>query len=93
MNDNIMKGSRVVLIIFWIAIIYNLIFPLPGIFYSILLYALPILIIGHFAEWLMVNGKLKQAGYQGFGPFANVIIYGFAWWLPILKNQQQDSSN
>lgn len=69
---------------------YNLIFPLPGIFYTILFYLGPVLLIGHLGEWIALKGRLKKLGYEGGRPFAMVMVFGFFWWLPILLEARKD---
>lgn len=93
MFDTIIKGTQFALVIAWIAMIYNLFFPFPGMAHTILLYAIPVMVIGHFAEWLAVRGKLKQLKHEGPVTLLLVIMFGFAWWLPILKSQQADAGN
>ena len=83
-----LKLNQPVCIILWLVIAYNLAFPLPGIFYSIFLYILPVLVIVHFFEWLVLRGKLAQRGHTGLKTFALVIIYGLFWWVPALHSDE-----
>ena len=71
-------------ILLWLAVAYNLVLPLPGIWYDILFYAGLILLVGHFGEWVALRGRLQQLGHTPGRSFVPVMIYGFFWWLPII---------
>ena len=70
----------------WIAIAYNLLAPLPGLLYAILFYAGLVLLIGHLCEWIALKGKLAQLGYTGSGAFVRVMVFGFFWWVPLVRS-------
>ncbi len=85
MLNTFLKLNQPGVIIAWAAIVYNLFNPLPGIWYSIALYAGPILLVAHFAEWVMLKDKLKHHNQEGIGTFVKVMLFGFIWWLPVFR--------
>jgi len=86
MLDTFLKMGQPVCVILWVAVVYNLVFPLPGVMNTVLLYTGPILLIAHFAEFLLVRGRLKQLGHEGVPVLLKVMVYGFSWWLPVLRS-------
>ncbi|MCG8313226.1 MAG: DUF1145 domain-containing protein [Pseudomonadales bacterium] len=87
MNDPSMKKARIAIIATWLICLFNVLFPFPGIAHTIFLIIGAILIISHPIEWLIVRNKLKQQGHQGIIPFANVLVFGYAWWKPVLAEK------
>lgn len=84
MLNKFLTMNQPVCIVLWLVIVYNLFFPLPGAFHTVFLYALPVLIVVHFFEWLLLRGKLKQLGHEGTAAFSKVMVYGLFWWVPIV---------
>ncbi|BFM14029.1 hypothetical protein R50073_02120 [Maricurvus nonylphenolicus] len=83
--NTFLKLHQPAIVAAWLAIVYNLFSPLPGVWYTILLYAGPILLVAHFIEWLMLKDKLKRLNQSGPGAFIKVMLFGFYWWLPIFR--------
>lgn len=83
-----LRMNQPVCVVLWVAIIINLLLPFPGILSTILLYAGAILLIGHFLEWLMLKKQLDVLGHGGMKPFVMVMIYGFFWWIPVIRHHQ-----
>lgn len=86
MLNTFLKMNQPVCVILWIAVVYNLLFPLSGMLYTVLLYAGPVLLIVHIGEWLILRGRLKGLGHEGFPAFLKVLVFGFSWWLPVLRD-------
>lgn len=83
--NTFLKLHQPIIVAAWLAIVYNLFSPLPGVWHTILLYAGPILLVAHYIEWLMLKDKLKRLNQSGPGAFINVMLFGFYWWLPIFR--------
>ncbi|MFC7049865.1 DUF1145 domain-containing protein [Emcibacter nanhaiensis] len=85
------KVGQILCIAIWATAIYNLLLPFPGIWYTIALYFLIIMVVIHLAEWLVLRRRLDQLGCQGGGTFLKVFIFGFFWWLPILLEGRKNA--
>lgn len=85
MLNTFLRMNQPVCIILWIAVVYNLMLPVSGTVGTVLLWAGPILLIAHIGEWLIFRGRLKELGHEGFPAFLKVLVYGFCWWLPIIR--------
>lgn len=81
-----LKINQPVCIALWFAIVYNLFMPLPGYLYTILLYAGPVLLVGHLSEWIALKGKLEKLGHSGTEVFVKVMVFGFFWWVPAIRS-------
>jgi uncharacterized protein YhhL (DUF1145 family) len=76
------------LIVFWCAFIYRFITPFSGTMDTVIFYVGVIFIPAHLLEWFVIRDRLYNCGHQGKGTFAKVMIFGFTWWLPIIKAKQ-----
>ena len=85
------RANQLLCLAIWATAIYNLLHPLPGIWHTIALYFLIIMVVIHLAEWLVLKNRLSRLGHEGGGTFLKVFIFGFFWWLPILLEGRKNA--
>ena len=76
--------TKVLLGVFWLAWIASLFSLLPDPFRQPVMWIGLVLLLVHFGEYLLVRSKVakRQGGNTGF---IGTMLFGFGYWLPILK--------
>jgi uncharacterized protein YhhL (DUF1145 family) len=78
--------TKVTLTLFWIAWVLALLSLLPEPWNLPVVWIGIALLVIHFGEYLFLRSKVaaRQGGNSGFIGF---ILFGFAYWLPVLKQK------
>jgi uncharacterized protein YhhL (DUF1145 family) len=76
--------TKVLLGVFWLAWISSLLSLLPDPYRLPVMWIGVVLLLVHFGEYLLVRSKVakRQGGNTGF---IGTMLFGFGYWLPILK--------
>jgi len=76
--------TKILLGVFWLAWITSLLSLLPDPYRQPVMWIGLVLLVVHFGEYLLVRSKVakRQGGNTGF---IGTMLFGFGYWLPILK--------
>ena len=76
------------LVLFWVAWVLALLSLLPDTWNRSVVWIGVALLVTHFGEYLFLRSKVaaRQGGNSGFIGF---MLFGFAYWLPVLKKKQE----
>jgi len=88
--DWVIKMTKALLVATWPAIALALLGVLPLPLQQWLVWLGVLLLVLHFVEYLIVRSRLTQRLDGGSG-FIGTMVFGFAYWLPLLKEKQSDS--
>lgn len=79
--------SKAALLGLWLACILSLASLIPAQRGQTILWLGGVVLVIHFVEYLLVRSKVaeRQEGKTGF---AGTMVYGFGYWLPILRRPQ-----
>ena len=78
--------TKVTLALFWVAWVLALLSLLPDSWNQPIVWIGVCLLVVHFGEYLFLRAKVaaRQEGNSGFIGF---MLFGFAYWLPVLKQK------
>ncbi len=77
--------TKALLLAFWLAWILSLVSLIPEPYGRFIAWAGGLVFLVHLVEFLIVRSKLTQAGKTGF---VGTMLFGFGYWLPLLKRQE-----
>ena len=80
----IFKLTKVILALFWVAWLLALLSVLPETWNRPVIWTGVVLVVIHLGEYLYLRAKVaaRQDGNSGFPGF---LLFGFAYWLPVLR--------
>ena len=80
----IIAGTKALLLALWLACLLSLTFVIPASFGQPILWTGAAILLVHLLEYLVVRSKVaeRQNGKTGF---FGTMVYGFGYWLPILR--------
>ena len=84
MFDLLINGTKIALLVFWLACILSLISLIPKPYSSYILWIGGFLLLLHFVEYLFVKSKVAERNGGNTG-FLQTMLFGFGHWLPVLK--------
>jgi uncharacterized protein YhhL (DUF1145 family) len=79
------RSTKVLLLALWAACVLSLLSIIPEPYARTVLVVGAIVLLIHFAEYLMVRSKVaeRRGGNTGF---IGTMVFGFGYWLPVLKS-------
>ncbi len=77
--------AKIAVTIFWAVLGYSFVFPFSQTIQSTLVMAGALMAIVHFLEFIVQRKKLNLIQAGGFNGFVQTMIFGFGYWLPLLK--------
>jgi uncharacterized protein YhhL (DUF1145 family) len=79
--------TKAALLGLWLACILSLVSLIPAPYGQTILWLGGVVLLVHFVEYLLVRSKVaeRQEGKTGF---AGTMVYGFGYWLPVLRRSQ-----
>ena len=80
----IIAPTKALLLALWAACVLSLLSIVPEPYARIVLITGAIVLLVHFVEYLLVRSKVaeRQGGNTGF---VGTMVFGFGYWLPILR--------
>ena len=80
----IIASTKALLLALWAACVLSLLSIVPEPYARIVLITGAIVLLVHFVEYLLVRSKVaeRQGGNTGF---VGTMVFGFGYWLPILR--------
>lgn len=64
----------------WLVILFNLVSPLPGVMYTLLNVTAIILIVAHFAEYVIFCKQIQRQPDSPSMTFLKTMIFGLFYW-------------
>ena len=80
-------ASKIIVILFWVALGYSFVFPFSDNIQTPLEYAGAIMALVHLIEFVIQRNKLNAINAGGINGFIQTMIFGYGYWLPLLKKQ------
>ena len=79
--------TKAALRVLWLACILSLVSLIPAQYGQTILWLGGVVLVIHFVEYLLVRSKVaeRQGGKTGF---LGTMVYGFGYWLPVLRRPQ-----
>jgi uncharacterized protein YhhL (DUF1145 family) len=79
------RSTKVLLLALWAACVLSLLSIIPEPYARTVLVVGAIVLLIHFAEYLLVRSKVaeRRGGNTGF---IGTMVFGFGYWLPVLKS-------
>lgn len=77
---------KLITLIFWGVFAYNTFQPIADPTGSIIAWVGIILAVVHLLEYVLKKNALEDIGAGGLHGLCQTLIYGFLYWLPLLKN-------
>ena len=87
MLNTLVAATKVLLLALWLACLLSLLSVIPAHFGQPILWAGALILLVHFVEYLLVRSKVAER-QQGNTGFVGTMVYGFGYWLPVLKRPQ-----
>jgi uncharacterized protein YhhL (DUF1145 family) len=78
--------TRVFALALWVACIVSLLVTLPEGYRSVILMIGGLVLLLHFLEYLLVRSKVA-AKLDGKTGFIQTMMFGFAFWWPVLREK------
>ena len=78
---------KIIIVLFWLSFAYNFFFPFPDPSTSIVAWAGIILAIAHVLEFAIKKAALDEINAGGIHGFCQTLLFGFLYWMPLLKNK------
>lgn len=86
MSPKIVFLLKASLIVFYIAVPLSLVLPPIQPYSHFMLYITAALALAHVAEYVLMRSKINAL--PGRNHFINTLLFGFVYWLPLQKAQQ-----
>jgi uncharacterized protein YhhL (DUF1145 family) len=71
--------------LFWVAFTYDFFYPFPEPFTTVISWSGIILAVLHLMEFVFKKAELDAIGAGGLHGFCQTLLFGFLYWLPLLK--------
>mgnify|MGYP003387714694 CR=1 FL=1 len=81
--------AKVVTTIFWSVLGYSFVFPFGESTQSTLEMVGAVMAGAHLLEFIVQRNKLNAIDAGGINGFIQTMIFGFGYWLPLLKKKEQ----
>jgi len=85
MLDLIVKGTKMAVVVFWIALALSLVSVIPGPYGLFIVWAGGFVLLIHLFEYFFV--KFRFAGEISF---VKSMLFGFTYWLPIIIDDREN---
>jgi uncharacterized protein YhhL (DUF1145 family) len=79
-----MNVGKAAVAVFWLAWILSLVSVIPSHYGSTIVFLGGLVLVVHLFEYLLVKSKFAERGGDGIS-FVQTLLFGFAHWLPLLK--------
>lgn len=76
-------------LVFWAVFAYNTFFPIADPLGSFIAWAGIILAVVHLLEYVLKKSALEEIGAGGLHGLCQTLLFGFLYWLPLLKNSSR----
>ena len=83
------SSLKIITAVFWLCFAYNTFLPFPEPSSSIIAWCGIILALVHVIEFVLKKSALDEIGAGGTHGFYQTLLFGFLYWLPLLKKKQQ----
>jgi len=87
MLDLIVKGTRIAVVMFWVAMALSLVSVIPGPYGPPIIWIGGLVLLIHLAQYLFVKSIFAGRYSEDFS-FVQTMLFGFTHWLPLLINGQ-----
>ncbi len=81
--------AKVVTTVFWGVLGYSFVFPFSESTQSTLVLIGAVMAAAHLLEFIVQRNKLNAINAGGINGFIQTMIFGFGYWLPLLKKKDQ----
>lgn len=79
--------AKVVTTIFWAVLGYSFVFPFSESVQPTLVMVGAVMAAAHLLEFIIQRNKLNAINAGGINGFIQTMIFGFGYWLPLLKKK------
>jgi len=79
--------GKVAVAVFWLGFILSLVSVIPGDYASTIILLGCLILVIHLFQFLFVSSRLSTVDDKKIR-FVQTMLFGFAYWLPLLKQQK-----
>jgi len=91
MLNLIVNGTRIAVVVFWVAFVLSLVSVIPGPYGLFIIWIGVLVLLIYLAEYLYV--KYRFAGRDvGEISFVKTMLFGFTHLLPLIIDEQEDNT-
>lgn len=91
MLNLIVNGTRVAVIVFWIAFVLSLFSVIPGPYSSLIIWLGGLVLLIHLAEYFFVKSRFAGSDLDEMN-FVKTMVFGFTHWLPLIIDEWKNKS-
>ena len=89
MNATVLSLTKVGAIVFYLVAAVSPVVPALAGYSSVLLAVAGILLLAHLVEYFAMRKRLEGVAPGPLGHFVGVLLFGFLYWLPLLKTTEK----
>jgi len=88
MLNLIVNGTRIAVVVFWVAFVLSLVSVIPGPYSSYIIWLGGLVLLIHLAEYFYVKYRFAGANPVKIS-FVKTLLFGFTHWLPPLIDERE----
>ena len=77
--------SKISVVLLWALVGYSMVFPFADSIQSPLHIIAAIIAVAHLVEFVPLRNKLNAINMGGTNGFFQTMVFGYGYWLPLLK--------
>ena len=85
-------STKALLLALWAACVLSLLSIIPEPYGQVVLMLGAVVLLLHFFEYLLVRSKVAER-LDGNTGFIGTMVFGFGYWLPVLRSRPEGEAN